>query len=250
VAEVLGDLRGALARILREKLAGLYLYGSLVTGDFDPGLSDIDLLAVTASGLTQAEIEALRAMHEALVVEHASWDDRVEVAYVSATDLWEFRTACPSFPVISPGEPFHLRHEALADWTANWYLIREAHVVLSGPPAHAMIPEVSARELLDSLKRYVGELRQRLTSPMSSGAESYAILTACRALYRQQKGLQTSKRRAGAWMQTEHPEWSALVGQALVWRYDPHEEVRVVQPETHALLEFITQQLGANDGSN
>jgi len=42
---------------------GLYLYGSLTTGDFDPESSDIDLLAVTSSGVSGAEFEALRAMH-------------------------------------------------------------------------------------------------------------------------------------------------------------------------------------------
>jgi len=35
-------------KVLGKKLKGLYLYGSLVWGDFDIGVSDIDLLATTS----------------------------------------------------------------------------------------------------------------------------------------------------------------------------------------------------------
>ena len=40
--------------ILGEKLAGLYLFGSLALGDFDRGISDLDLLAATAADLESA----------------------------------------------------------------------------------------------------------------------------------------------------------------------------------------------------
>jgi predicted nucleotidyltransferase len=191
-AEALDDLQAELRRVLDHRLFGLYLYGSLVTGDFDPERSDIDLLAVTATTLTEDEFEALRVMHDAFVESHESWNDRIEVVYVSEQDLRQFRTASPAFPVISPGEPFHLRKEPLADWTANWFLIREASVALIGPPAHLTVPEVSADEFRESLRRYVGELQERVELPRSSGSESYAILTACRALHWYETGLQTS----------------------------------------------------------
>ena len=48
---LLSRLLDQMQRILDKKLAGLYLYGSLVTGDFDRESSDIDLLAVTASAM-------------------------------------------------------------------------------------------------------------------------------------------------------------------------------------------------------
>ena len=50
-------------QIFQEKLVGLYLYGSLTTGDFDPDSSDIDLLVVTSSQITAPEFDALRTMH-------------------------------------------------------------------------------------------------------------------------------------------------------------------------------------------
>jgi predicted nucleotidyltransferase len=50
-------------RILTGNLVGLFLYGSLTTGDFDPEHSDIDLLAATALDLTSTEFEQLWEMH-------------------------------------------------------------------------------------------------------------------------------------------------------------------------------------------
>ena len=48
---ILSSIRG----VLGERLVGLYLYGSLVTGDFDYDISDLDLLAATTSDLNEQE---------------------------------------------------------------------------------------------------------------------------------------------------------------------------------------------------
>jgi hypothetical protein len=46
-------------------VSGLYLYGSLTTGDYSPARSDIDLVAVTvAAGLNEPDLARLRAVHE------------------------------------------------------------------------------------------------------------------------------------------------------------------------------------------
>jgi hypothetical protein len=43
---------------------GLYLYGSLTTGDYSPARSDIDLVAVPAREPSDADLGPLRALHE------------------------------------------------------------------------------------------------------------------------------------------------------------------------------------------
>jgi predicted nucleotidyltransferase len=63
VNRLLESLLSRMRHIFREKLVGLYLYGSLTTGDFDPESSDIDLLAATSSDVSEAEFDTLRAMH-------------------------------------------------------------------------------------------------------------------------------------------------------------------------------------------
>ena len=49
IEALLGRLTAEIRRSSNDSLVGLYVYGSLVTGDFDKDRSDIDLLAVVDS---------------------------------------------------------------------------------------------------------------------------------------------------------------------------------------------------------
>src|SRR5215216_1171514 len=51
-------------RILGDQFVGMYLYGSLSSGDFDPKTSDIDFLVVTQDRLPNEKIAELEAMHK------------------------------------------------------------------------------------------------------------------------------------------------------------------------------------------
>ena len=62
---------------------GLYLFGSLATGDFEPGVSDVDTVAVLRNEPSDAQLVALEHLHREVVDEMPSWEDRVEVVYVS-----------------------------------------------------------------------------------------------------------------------------------------------------------------------
>ncbi|HEX5699514.1 MAG TPA: nucleotidyltransferase domain-containing protein, partial [Rubrobacter sp.] len=85
IEALLGRLTGEIRRSSNDSLVGLYVYGSLVTGDFDKGRSDIDLLAVVDSDIEDETFDRLDRMHARIVEDHPAWEDRIEVAYVPAT---------------------------------------------------------------------------------------------------------------------------------------------------------------------
>src|SRR5690242_10803685 len=91
INEILETLLSQMRAILGPRLEGLYLYGSLVAGDFDPDISDIDLLAVTSTMCDEQELARLKQMHDDLVDKHKRWKDRIEVQYVSADALQTFK---------------------------------------------------------------------------------------------------------------------------------------------------------------
>jgi predicted nucleotidyltransferase len=64
IAVLLGRLRDGL--FARGGLVGIYLYGSLVTGDFSPSCSDIDVVVMVEREPDEAAISELRTLHEAL----------------------------------------------------------------------------------------------------------------------------------------------------------------------------------------
>jgi predicted nucleotidyltransferase len=83
IALLLDRLRDAL--VARGGLVGVYLYGSLCTGDFSPAHSDIDVLVLLEREPDKAAIGELIQLHTAL----ASEDDpagRLHCLYASAQD--------------------------------------------------------------------------------------------------------------------------------------------------------------------
>jgi predicted nucleotidyltransferase len=243
VNKFLESLLYKLRQVFNEKLVGLYLYGSLVTGDFNPDSSDIDLLAVSSSLITPAEFEALRSMHKNLASDYPEWENRVDVVYLSATALREFRSE-KSPIVISPGEPFHVREgEALKDWLQNWYIIRESGQPLFGLPPEEIIPPITRDEFTEAIRRYAAEVSERVKHEMQRQGQAYTILTMCRALHVLKTGKQASKKEAALWAQEELPEWSNLIQNALVWRQARHDENidhAATHSETAKFVNFVS----------
>jgi predicted nucleotidyltransferase len=64
VATLLGRLRDRLAA--HEDVVGVYVYGSLVTGDYSPAASDIDVIVLVQREPGQAMVRELTQMHTAL----------------------------------------------------------------------------------------------------------------------------------------------------------------------------------------
>src|SRR5689334_18419057 len=102
INRLLADLLARMQAILGDKLVGLYLYGSLVTGDFDDTVSDIDLLAAITDDLTEPQFSALQAMHHQFVADYPERQDRLEIAYLSLGALQTFKTQSSPIGIISP----------------------------------------------------------------------------------------------------------------------------------------------------
>lgn len=213
IVALVSRLRAALG----EHLIGLYLYGSLVTGDYDAGVSDIDLLAAVASDLRDDEFAALDAQHRQLVSDFPHWEDRIEIAYLSLDGLRTFKTRRSPIAVISPGEPFN-RKTAGADWLMNWHVVREDGVTLYGPPPQQIITPTTSAERAACVRGYALDAVSWLDDTTHRGFQAYSILTMCRALYTLTTGDHISKRAAAEWTAARLPEWAGLIERALVWR--------------------------------
>ena len=68
--------------ILGSQFVGMYLYGSLAIGDFDPQGSDIDFLVVTEGDLAETQFTSLQEMHKQFDGSGSPWAGRVETAYI------------------------------------------------------------------------------------------------------------------------------------------------------------------------
>jgi Domain of unknown function (DUF4111)/Nucleotidyltransferase domain len=248
IEALLGCLTGEIRQNSNDSLVGLYVYGSLVTGDFDKDRSDIDLLAVVDSDIEDETFDRLDGMHARFVEDHPAWEDRIEVAYVSAPELWNFRTRTAQIAVISPGEPFHLK-AAGRDWLINWFMVRQIGVTLCGPPPQTLIPEIPQPEYVDAVREQAGEWKEWVYRMRTPGAQSYAVLTLCRALYAYTHGRQASKKQAAMWAQAYLPRSAPLIQQSLDRLSEDHGEETDDEAGLRETVRFVHDVAGRITGT-
>jgi SAM-dependent methyltransferase len=220
VNALIASVSGELQAVLGEIMVGLYLYGSLTTSEFDPGISDVDLMAALSRELTADEFATLDAMHERITSAMPDFEHRLEIHYISVAAL---RRHDPTYEqaVISPGEPFH-RTRTDSDWVVNRWAIRERGIVIGGPAATDLIDAIPPSELLGAVRANVPEWRAwcaETAAGWSRPYQSYAIITMCRILGALDTGRILSKREAVAWAaESLSQPWPSLVGRAWEWR--------------------------------
>lgn len=247
IQPVLATVHHELPSALGHTLVGIYLYGSAVWGDFDDDISDIDVLVVLTRDIDATVFARLDAWHQSLETRYPAWAGRIEIAYISTTALQTFRTHNSPIAVISPGEPFNIK-EAGIDWLINWYTIRHQSVVLYGAAVATVIPDISADEFRDSVRRQVGEWRDWVSHTRDSRPyQAYTILTMCRALYAWNTGQQASKRVAAEWTMQQLPTHAGIIANALVWRRD-HREMDINHAATYRFAVEMVRIVGEKIG--
>jgi aminoglycoside adenylyltransferase-like protein len=237
-------LLSGIQQSLGNRLVGLYLYGSLSTGDFDNACSDVDLLAATLSDIDDGDFANLQQLHSDIATNHPRWDDRIEVAYLSMAALRTYHLHSSKIGIISPGEPFHIK-EAGNDWLMNWYMVREMSVTLYGPSPKTLIDPIAKKELLQAVQEHAKGWREYVQGIKLRGSQAYAVLTLCRALYTLRNRELVSKKQAARWAARELPEWSELIQNALVWREARSDEQinhEATLPETRRFVDFAVSQ--------
>lgn len=214
VAATLRALTTALDEILGASLVGVYLYGSLTQGAFDPARSDVDCLVVVRRDLTDRQFRKL----EARLAERAGsdpWLRRVQMQVLVQDRLLrtDTRGALYQFGTLkrsgSDGNPI------------IWLNVLASGVALVGPAPETLLPPISGDMIHDALVREAGYLRAEITNSASEWRDrryyrTYAVLTLCRILYSYRRGGVVSKPRAARWaLRTLPARWHPLIRAAL-----------------------------------
>jgi hypothetical protein len=221
VNAALNLLLSSVRAALHDQFVGMYLYGSLSSGDFDPETSDVDFVVVTVSELSDELVAALAAMHARIATSDLKWVAKLEGSYLPQGALQHYVRDDLPRPTLNEGS-FYLAPHGW-DWVIQRHILREHGVVVAGPPLRPMIDPVQP----DDLRRAVRELLQEWWAPMiadptrleRSDYQAYAILSMCRALHALHTGTIVSKAAAAAWAQNRLGERRAhMIEQAIAWR--------------------------------
>ena len=239
VNDILLNLLAQVQVILGEQFVGMYLYGSLALGDFDPLRSDIDFLVVTRRALEEKDLLALQAMHRALGAADSKWALELEGSYIPLVSLRRYNPGDTHHPHIDRGSSGLAIEQHDTDWVVQRHTLRRCGVVLSGPPLESLIDPISPDELRQAVRGLLWWWELQLADThriQQSDYQAYAVLSMCRILYTLTCGDVLSKPAALRWALSNLEErWTSLIECAAAWQ--PGQSMNRLD-ETLAFIRF------------
>ncbi len=233
--------------ILLDQFVGMYLYGSLSSGDFDPVSSDIDFLFVTTGVLSEETVSQLEAMHNQTWATSDKRTGKLEGAYVPKSLIRRHDPNGIPCPTINEGK-FYLDRPG-SDWIIQRHVVREYGVIVEGPDPKTLIDFVSPDDIRGAVR---GILREwwfpMLENPAwlrdnSRGYHSYAILSMCRVLHALEHGTIVSKPVAAKWAQVKLGGiWKDIIDLALLARKPTPEEFDLLTPAIE-LIQYVRDNI-------
>lgn len=233
VDSLVNELSGGIKSVFGNELMGMYVFGSLVTGDFEPERSDVDILAIVKHDITPQQLDSLHGMHAQFVDQHPSWRERIEVDYVPIDGMRDFKTKASRIARIAPGDPLDFQTMDI-NWLMDWYMVLRYGQTVQGPPPEELIPAITQREFIASVEKRLPSWLAEVKEAHHIGYQSYIILSLCRSLYVLEFSEQVSKKQAGKWVAGQYPQWRGLIEKAMEWKGSPD---RSKSPETRAQTE-------------
>lgn len=222
VNDLLLQVKTGAQAILAGQFAGMYLYGSLALGDFDPQKSDIDFLIATAGEISPGQLQQLQAMHLQIASGSSRWAMELEGSYIPLKALRRWDPADARHPHIDRGGGNLQIEQHDSDWVIQRYSLREYGIVIEGPDIKTLIDPISPDDLRQAVLDLMWwwELQTQDTHRVETSAyQAYAVLSMCRILYTLQNGAILSKPQAARWAQRSlEPRWHPLIERALSWQ--------------------------------
>ena len=241
----LSKIKKELPEILKDNLYGIYIFGSLTYGDFDPFKSDIDCVVVIKKPLNKNEIRLLKSWYKRLLNDPLT--KRLEMEYAVKENLTPI-----SDKLITSKTPkfFKGRFSEKADSDAYnpiiWFNIKEKGLTLFGPQPKLFISKVKKQVLRDALRAEVNYIKKKGDKWLRpKWSRAYVVLTLCRVLYTLKTDNIVSKEMAAGWCLRELPqEWHPLISWAIKgFRIDDKNFGFRTKEKTNRFIKFVSKNL-------
>jgi len=244
---------------LGENLVGIYLIGSIASGDFDLD-SDVDFLVVTNTELTEADMKPLQDIQIKIHDIDCYPAKHLEGSYISISDLnnWNIVREKKLYHFLNGSTTYE---ESTHDnqWHVRW-ILRERGITLIGPKAEAILKPIPLNELLNEIKMtmlqiqrlFEDEINRPLSFFNSRFGQPFTVLTYCRMLHTLHTGKVQSKKAGAKWAKEFiDPKWGKLIDQAWKEREGVRFMIKIRQRAEPTLLyetlEFMNYSIAQID---
>jgi predicted nucleotidyltransferase len=229
---------------LAENLVGVYLIGSIATGDFDLD-SDVDFLVVTNTELTETNIKSLQETQIRIHDIDCYPAKHLEGSYISIGDLNNSHTVGEKkLYYFDNGSTTFEQSTHDNKWHVRW-ILRERGITLIGQKPEKIMQSIPLVELsneikmamLADMKAFEDEINRSRSFWNSRFGQSFAVLTYCRMLHTLHTGTVQSKKAGVIWAkQFVEPKWVKIIDQAWEEREGVRFLVKIRQRAEQTLL--------------
>ncbi|MBC8385828.1 MAG: nucleotidyltransferase domain-containing protein, partial [Candidatus Cloacimonetes bacterium] len=188
--EVLNIFVNEVKSELIENLIGIYLVGSLASGDFDLD-SDVDFLVVTNSELTETNIGNLQEIQRKIHSIDCYPAKHLEGSYISIRDLNDWNTVGEKrLYYFDNGSTTFEQSTHDNKWHVRW-ILRERGITLIGQEPKVILQSIPVAEIkkeikatmIQEVKGFEDEITRPLSFQNSRFAQSFYDLPHCRMLH-------------------------------------------------------------------
>lgn len=246
IKRVLDALVDGASATLAGDLVGIYVRGSLATGDFIPETSDVDVLVATERPVDDPQFAELAALHADIAQSPNPYANRLEVAYIDRAALRHFAPGV-HHPTLGQGESLRWT-EHHTNWILERWMVREHGITLLGPDPRTLIDPIPQADLRNAVRDRMPDWVDWANDSddpewlQPKRHKNYVIETMCRALYALSTGELTSKPRAVAWaIDALPPEYRDLVLESRAWREDESSAAEV-NPDVRRFIRWTAAQ--------
>lgn len=230
-------------KIFGDKLTGIYLHGSMAMGCFNPKQSDIDLIIVIESDIS--DTQKMEFMNKVIELNEQAPKKGLELSVVK-------REFCKTFVYPTPYElhfsPVYLEwferdsddyiknmNGTDKDLAAHFTIINHYGIVLYGEKIQEVFGAVPKIDYIDSILFDVENAKTDIVS-----TPVYIILNLCRVLAFLKEEKCLSKKQGGEWgLMNLHKEYSLLILQAL----EAYDSVGAMQADIDIAKQFADETL-------
>jgi predicted nucleotidyltransferase len=214
INELLSFFLEHINNVLKENFIGMYLYGSLATGDFDVNSSDIDFIVLTKNSVAEKEFLLLSRMHNEFRQRATKWAEKIEAAYVDKMAFQALNNNENLYPQIEKDGGLAYNKLEIG-WAFQAYTLREYGVIVSGPKPKEIIAPIAIEDMLNAARAITGlwieQSQDNKESQFIRDENRFVVFTLCRFLYLFKTKQIASKKEAAEWAIGVEKKWASLI---------------------------------------
>lgn len=213
IKNIVNDVSDKIEKLLGDNIVGIYLFGSLVLGDFDENFSDIDLMIVLKKGINKDEFEKIKDLQKYISEKYPRFGtDGVEMIFVSTETIKNYLDKETFLTAIAPGNPL----ETIVcepEFLIYFYIVRNYGKTILGTPKEEVFPIISKNDFVNTSNKVALENipRWKEACKKTLHEQFYSVITLCRALYIKENKTYPSKLEAENWAKNKYPDFKDMV---------------------------------------